>query len=139
MKLACTLIALIVLNACGNQTKKESNKAKLEGNYKIKTISESEIADYNLTISLKALNQEVSGFAGCNRFFGNYILKDNLIKFQPLASTKIMCENSKNKIETQLLDALTSITSFSLKENELILKADTTTLITATLNSEKIE
>ncbi len=139
MKLVYAVITLIALISCNNQTKKETKTPKIEGYYYINTISQSDVTNYNLHIAFKALNQEVLGFSGCNRFFGNYILKDNFIKFEPIASTKLMCPNSKNKIESNLLDALTNINSFSLKENKLVLKADTTAVITATLNSEKIE
>lgn len=139
MKLVYILISLVLLNSCINHSNKEINTTQIEGNYSIETISGQDVTPNKLSLSLTHLNHEVSGFSGCNRFSGNYTLQKNQIKFEPITTTKMMCASSKNDIETRLLDALTNINTFSIKKNRLVLKADTTAIITAALNSEKIE
>ncbi len=42
---------------------------------------------------LKAQNK-LSGFSGCNRFFGSYTTQDNTISFTGVGMTRMMCRES---------------------------------------------
>jgi heat shock protein HslJ len=139
MKLILILFSLIAIKTCENSDESENHQMNLEGNYSIETVSESDVNVHQLTIQFNNETKQVSGFSGCNRFFGSYTLEGNILNIGPLASTKMMCQDPANTIESQLLNQLSNINSFSTKDKTLILKANDDAVITATLKEEKIE
>ena len=134
MKLILILFSLIALKTCDNTNKTEGiNLEDLEGSYLINTVLESDVADSKLTIQFNSETKQVSGFSGCNRFFGSFTLDENILTLGPLASTKMMCRGKANTIEAKLLDQLSNVNSFSIKDHVLTLKADGKELVTAVL------
>jgi len=69
-------------------------------------------------ISFDSEQKRVSGYAGCNRFFGNYTRAGNDISFSPLASTKMYCQESQ-PTEYALLEALQRADRIMISENQL--------------------
>lgn len=67
------------------------------------------------------LNEDgkLTGFAGCNRFFANYILDQDKLKFGLVGSTKMMCPDMAT--ETQLFKAVDQTEYYKLARNRLIL------------------
>jgi heat shock protein HslJ len=65
-----------------------------------------------ITLDLSAATgqRRASGFSGCNRYSGTYTLKNGLLSFGPLASTRMACAGAGGDIEGAYLDALTHIT-----------------------------
>jgi heat shock protein HslJ len=65
-----------------------------------------------ITLDLSAATgqRRASGFSGCNRYSGTYTLKNGLLSFGPLASTRMACVGAGGDIEGAYLDALTHIT-----------------------------
>ncbi len=49
---------------------------------------------------------EISGFSGCNRFFGNYEQNGERLIIGPLASTKKACAGPQMEMEREFLSAL---------------------------------
>lgn len=49
----------------------------------------------------------VSGFSGCNRFFGSYTVKQDRIVIAPLAGSMMMCDAAAMKVENAVKKALT--------------------------------
>lgn len=49
----------------------------------------------------------VSGFSGCNRFFGSYTVKQDRIVIAPLAGSMMMCGDAAMKVENAVKKALT--------------------------------
>lgn len=61
----------------------------------------------------------VSGFTGCNRLSGTYMINGNFeIKFSPLAVTKMACIND-DKTESVFLPAMAQTNSWKIENNEL--------------------
>ncbi|WP_299383332.1 META domain-containing protein [uncultured Lacinutrix sp.] len=141
MKTTAILLFAIILNACGTSSQATSNLSNdnmksvqetLNGTF---TVSEMEVENLikDLTITFDEANSKVSGFSGCNNFFGNYTTEGNTIKFSALASTKKMCaDKNSNLVESKMMAALGEVTSFEIKEDQLILLNSKTKLLTAT-------
>lgn len=75
-------------------------------------------------------NEEFSGNAGCNNFFGNYQLEGNQLKTNGAGMTRMMCAPESMAIE----DALSKLfaengSSIQLEGNTLILQKDSTRAI----------
>jgi heat shock protein HslJ len=133
MKFILVLFSIFILKTCDTMSETESHENILNGNYIIEIVDELDVSDFQLTVQFNQETKQVSGFSGCNRFFGSYTLNENILDIGPLASTKMMCQDPNNKIEAKLLDNLSNANSFSLKENILVLNADNHPIITAIL------
>lgn len=59
----------------------------------------------------------VSGFAGCNRYFGNANMQPGIIQFQNIASTKMACPEME--MEDNFLSLLQRVDTYSVSNNEL--------------------
>jgi len=61
-----------------------------------------------LTLDLSSAGgrRHASGFSGCNRFAGSYVLKNGLLSFSMLAGTRMACVGPGGEIEPAFLDAL---------------------------------
>ncbi|SMG46366.1 META domain-containing protein [Paraburkholderia susongensis] len=62
-----------------------------------------------LTLSTEGGQRHASGFSGCNRFMGSYMLKDGKLGFGLLAGTRMACTSAGGDIEGPFLKALTRI------------------------------
>jgi heat shock protein HslJ len=62
-----------------------------------------------LNLSVASGQRRASGFSGCNRYTGTYMLKDGKLSFGPLAGTRMACATAGGKIEGAYLDALAHV------------------------------
>ncbi|MEM5342684.1 META domain-containing protein [Paraburkholderia azotifigens] len=62
-----------------------------------------------LVLSTETGQRRASGFSGCNRYTGTYVLHDGKLSFGPLAGTRMACATPGGKIEGAYLDALAHI------------------------------
>ncbi|HLH01969.1 MAG TPA: META domain-containing protein [Bryobacteraceae bacterium] len=63
----------------------------------------------------------VAGKASCNRFTGTAAIEGNIIKFGPLATTRMMCPEALMNQETKYLKALESAERFERQGSTLLL------------------
>jgi heat shock protein HslJ len=138
MKTLNTIILLpliLMIGAC-DETKKVVDVAgniHLTGEYTITEITETQIEPNTLTLSLSALDKTVRGHAGCNTFFGNYILDLYALSFKEFAITERYCDEPVMTVERTYLNALHQTGSYSLQDNILTLlsKVDRSVLLKA--------
>ena len=62
-----------------------------------------------LTLSTEGGQRHASGFSGCNRYMGSYMLKDGKLSFGTLAGTRMACVTPGGEIEKPFLAALERI------------------------------
>ena len=65
-------------------------------------------------------SMRVAGFAGCNRYFGNYTLTGAALRFGQIGMTRMACQEGMT-LEQQLARALEATRSYRLDGNELVL------------------
>ena len=142
MKHLILLISIIILKSCGssqdvasaaNITTTKSNDI-ISGTYLLEQLNASHVVVYELTLEFDSKTNKVSGFAGCNRFFGTYSTNGNSISFSELGATRMMCEDEKNKIENNFFQTIAKVNAFELSNGKLSLKHDDSILITADEN-----
>lgn len=142
MKLIIIFLALFAIKTCENGNKKshfqEDQIENINGSYFIKKITAHEFNNRQLTIDFNKENNLVSGFSGCNRFTGSYNLEKGVLKISPLATTRKLCHEEANTTEYKLLEYLSKVNSFSIKDTTLNLLADNIVLVEAVLrNTQK--
>ncbi|WP_426416571.1 META domain-containing protein [Aestuariirhabdus sp. LZHN29] len=78
-----------------------------------------------LQLSAKSTdNGRINGHGGCNGFFGGYSVDKQKIKIGPLGSTMMACPEPLMQQEQQLLQAVSSATSFQHRGDTLVLTSD---------------
>lgn len=55
-----------------------------------------------------AEKKRFNGYAGCNNFFGGFEMTANTLKFSQIGSTLMACDESKNKLEGELLQLMSN-------------------------------
>jgi heat shock protein HslJ len=67
-----------------------------------------------------AADNSFKGFAGCNKFQGNYKIENGKLSLEKIGSTKMECENSNN--EDEFLKTLHKAIQFKIVQHQLMLK-----------------
>ncbi|MGC6431875.1 MAG: META domain-containing protein [Jejuia sp.] len=130
MKMMLLCCSVIVLRCCWGPTdyqvmqqlkNDETILKTFNGTYHINTLNQEDVSAFNLEVSFNDSTNKVSGFSGCNRFFGSYTLNENSLKFGALGATKMLCSEDKNAIETKLFKALDKADTVFFHKNGFVL------------------
>jgi len=68
--------------------------------------------------------KQVTGFAGCNNFFGSYDLDGSALKFGPVGASRMFCEGEAGEVELKLMQALEQTRSWEIRDGALLLIKD---------------
>jgi len=85
------------------------------------------------SMTLHVNDNSVTGFAGCNRFFGRFVAEDLVnglgkLKFNNIASTKMACMNVEINEQTYF-NVLNDTVFYQLDDNSLILLNEALTVL----------
>ncbi len=146
MKHITILISIVVLRCCWGPTEyqlmqdlqnSDTILKQLNGTYNITNLNQEDVSSFKLSISFDDSTKKVSGFSGCNRFFGSYTINENSLKFSPLGTTRMLCSEDKNDIENKLLKAFEKADNVFFSENGFSLFNKKKPLLSATKIPEK--
>lgn len=73
------------------------------------------------TMLLDAQQRKVTGFSGCNHYFGSYELDGATLKFGSLGATRKACPDKESVIEQNFFDILANTREWRLREGVLLL------------------
>ncbi|GAB1856059.1 hypothetical protein MHTCC0001_08940 [Flavobacteriaceae bacterium MHTCC 0001] len=141
MKMMLLFFSMMVLRCCWGPTEyqlrqhlqnDETILKTLDGTYHINTLYQEDVSSFELKVSFNDSTHQVSGFSGCNRFFGSYSLGKNSLKFAALGTTKMLCSEDKNAVETKLFKALDKADTVFFSENGFTLFDNKKLLLSAT-------
>lgn len=115
-------IALVGVGGCNSS----KNMAKLSD---VKWVLETfngekvKLTDPNteMYIQFEDVEKRVNGRAACNRFFGNYEIDGNKLKFSPMGATRMACPDLQK--ETEFFQMLDKVESYNIKDNTLFFLA----------------
>jgi putative lipoprotein len=65
--------------------------------------------------------QRVSGFNGCNRFAGAYVLAGENVEFRALSTTRMACGPAATELEGRFMQMLDATRGWRFVEGELVL------------------
>ena len=72
-------------------------------------------------ILLDPAQNQVTGFAGCNHFFGRYELDGSSLTFGAMGATRMACPDLETGLETSLFEALENTSQWKKSDGELLL------------------
>jgi heat shock protein HslJ len=83
-----------------------------------------------VTLRLEPQNPRITGFGGCNRMFGGYLLNGEQLKFDQVGATKMAClDAGRMKLEDGYFQMLARVTGWKIDGATLsLLDADGTAL-----------
>ena len=67
---------------------------------------------------------KISGFAGCNRFFGTFVATDSTLDVGPLGATRMACPDAIMRRETAFLQGIEAATGYHIDGRILELRQD---------------
>jgi len=73
---------------------------------------------------LDRADQKVSGYSGCNSFFGGYVLEGSRLTFGLLGATRRACPDEEAALEKRFLDVLGRTRQWSIMNGDLVLLDD---------------
>lgn len=73
--------------------------------------------DNDLELSIDTVEMKIFGYDDCNNFYGNFELLDNLITFNSIGATEMMCNNMD--LPSSYLTALVNTKTFKIKSKNL--------------------
>jgi len=71
-------------------------------------------------ITLEAASRQAVGFAGCNNFFGGYLLKGEELTFGLLGSTQMACPEQESDLEFDFFRALEASRRWQIEKGVLL-------------------
>jgi heat shock protein HslJ len=72
----------------------------------------------------------LSGYSGCNQFFGSYTIEEgSALKVGPLGATRRLCGEPLDDLEQRVLSTLSAATTFSVSGDRLTIEFDGGTLL----------
>ncbi|MBX3243743.1 MAG: META domain-containing protein [Acidobacteria bacterium] len=86
------------------------------------------VANSRASVEFSTDRKNVSGNAGCNRFFGGVRVSRGTMRFSGLGSTRMFCDGAM-EAETAFLDAVKSVTRYRISDNVLTLIAGRTAVL----------
>ncbi|HUQ12365.1 MAG TPA: META domain-containing protein [Steroidobacteraceae bacterium] len=73
-----------------------------------------------VALQLQPSNLRLTGFAGCNRMFGGYLLNADQLKFDQVGATKMACaEESRMKLEQEYFQMLSAVARWKITGSSL--------------------
>ena len=80
-------------------------------------------ADVEVTLFLSG--GDVVGTAGCNSYFGSYVIDATTLSFPvPFGSTRMLCEGAAQEVENTYLPLLSAVTGWSIDEEGVLSLSD---------------
>jgi len=98
-----------------NKTKKQIT---LNNNWKVITMNGIDRFEKNLTIKFDYKEKKVSGFAGCNNFFGKYNFNKQNLSFGEMGMTRKMCQDMT--VENTLINNLRNVSTYKIDNSKLV-------------------
>lgn len=142
MKTIVILFTLFALKSCGSTENISANTKPqdmtLSGKYTVTILDKNNIP-HDLTIEFDEAEKKISGFSGCNSYFGSYSVNNDSLKIGPLASTRKYCEEDANNIESKFLQALEATNTFTVSGKNIQLHKGKDVLIEGVFDTEEKE
>ena len=141
MKFLLSLFSVIVLaDSCNSKTNamdaKLLDQNSIHGDYIVTQLGNKSLKTQTLKISFSKTN-EVTGFGGCNSFFGTYTLEKGKISFGNIASSKKYCGKEIGTTERHFLSALSKSNEVKLIDGNLMFSSDDEILVKASKYSKE--
>jgi heat shock protein HslJ len=148
--LVLTLVGIVIVATDDKDTSSgTSSSIEDESSNNVSTDFSNEVSSWQLTslvvagdqvvipeqanVTLNIDNSSFSGVAACNNYFGSFNYEEDKIVVSPIGSTQMFCQPPElMDLETQYLQALQSVTTASMQNDNTLVLQDSTSQTTLT-------
>ena len=116
-------LTIILFASCTSN----DNIKTLDGNWEVTSIKEMSNIEDSPSFRINLETMKITGYSGCNRFFGSITTENNLLTFHGMGGTKMACEDFT--VENLFITTIPEVKSFSFKENKLQFKSESNEVI----------
>jgi len=116
-------LTLILFASCANNDESKT----LEGNWEVTSIKEMSSFEVPPNFLINLETKKITGFSGCNRFFGTITTQNNELSFSQMGGTKMACPDFT--VENLFITTIPEVQSFSFKDNTLQFKSESDEVI----------
>ncbi len=145
MKFLVSLFAVLIMTESCNsakasasadeaQSKTDTMQNTLSGSYTVSEIGNTKDVLKALTINFDESTHNISGFSGCNTFYGQYSINGNTIELSNIFASKKFCGKAENTFEQSFLSQLKKVNTFSINGDAISLSENDTVLLKADKN-----
>ena len=113
--LFCSIL-LIAFGCNSLKEKKEGGNSLDDGSYNVTSIAGTDVSSEKLTVVISEEGKKVSGFCGCNTYFGGINPHGSATYFSSLARTKKYCTD-RMTTEELFLEEMQNVASISTEGN----------------------
>ena len=86
-------------------------------------VIENPVGERAVHFQLQAANSGLTGFSGCNRMFGGYLLNADELRFDQVGATKMAClDEPRMKLEQEYFDMLSAVSRWKISGSLLELQ-----------------
>lgn len=124
-RLIPTLLAVLLLAACHRGPhpagQGDAEPPLLQTQWRLATLGDQAVElaeDRRPDFTLDAKENRISGFTGCNRMSGEYVLSGSELKFDRMISTKMACVETM-ELERDFLNAMQATAGWRMAEGRL--------------------
>lgn len=124
-------IILICFAGCSSVKDLDGSKALTANSWALKTMKGSPVTPptaKDLTLLFDKSGSKISGFGGCNSFFGNYTVDKDAMTISGLGSTKMACDDMNP--ESDYFNLLQKTDKYKIVSNTLTLYSSGTAVLT---------
>lgn len=115
--LSFCLILILAFGCNSAKSKKDAMYSVLkDDSYTVVSLMGNDISAEKLTMEISETDQRISGFSGCNTYFGAINSPESDVLFSGIAATKKFCATSM-KTEKAFLAAVQNVIAISAKGN----------------------
>ncbi|MFT3894538.1 MAG: META domain-containing protein [Anaerolineales bacterium] len=123
----------LALSACASATNTPANTPSLIGTWKLTAYGPADsptpaVADVDANLKFDA-DGKVGGSGGCNSLGGDYTVEGDQIKFGPIVSTMMACEEPRMTQEAMVAQVMTESVSYKIDGNTLTISKDGNVLV----------
>lgn len=132
MKYIITLL-LITMASCQSASNKDISKS-IVGKWTITNINSKKTLEKAPPFIEFKSDGKISGFNGCNNFFGGYTVKENKVSFTQFGSTKMFCQQEANNFEQGFNKTISLMDKIEVNDDQLTITSKENETIKAKRN-----
>lgn len=122
-QLILVLLALAIVSACSMETRHSQHNpspALASSQWRLVSLNNAAVTNTARPLTLGFEAGKLSGFSGCNRFFGNYTSsRDGVFSAGPIGATKMACGGEQDLLEQQYLNRLAQARQYAVSVGQL--------------------
>ncbi|EDM44271.1 hypothetical protein SCB49_04560 [unidentified eubacterium SCB49] len=120
--LICSILILTIsCNTTKSKMEADTTTTLSDGAYTVSTIRGENVSSEKLTLVVSEEGQRISGFSGCNSYFGAMNVESSDRLFSEMGATKKLCQSAMGT-EKSFLNSLQTVSSITKEGSTLNLK-----------------